>query len=147
MVCVYLCVMQIHLKSEDCIGYVAKKVLNFSEKARVFAFYGEMGAGKTTLVKALCKELDVIDAPTSPSFSIVNEYHRQPEGKIYHFDFYRINNAQEVIDIGVEEYLCSGNYCFIEWPEKIHNLLPENFVRVRIEVQSDNSRNIILSQA
>ncbi len=139
--------MQIHLEGEDKIAQIAKDVLNFREKARVFAFYGEMGAGKTTLIKALCRELNVADKPASPTFSIANEYHSKEKGKIYHFDFYRINKPLEAIEIGLEDYLYSGSYCFIEWPEKIDNLLPENFVRVRIEVKNDNSRNITSSQA
>ncbi len=139
--------MQIHLQGIENFTQISPAILNYKENARVFAFYGQMGAGKTTLIKALCNQLNVATPTSSPSFSIVNEYLCKDNRKIYHFDFYRIRHQQEAIDIGLEDYLYSNHYCFIEWPEKIDNLLPENFVRVRIEVNSDNSRTIIISQA
>lgn len=100
-----------------------------------------MGAGKTTLIKELCAALGVEEAVTSPTFSIVNEYDI-PLGKIFHFDFYRLKTESEALDMGYEEYFYSGNYCFIEWPEKIPNLLPESFVSIGIKVVADNSREI-----
>lgn len=103
-----------------------------------------MGAGKTTLIKSLCNELGSTDVITSPTFSIVNEY--AGANKIYHFDFYRLKNQNEALDIGCEEYFYSGSYCFIEWPEKIPDLLPDNYVRVTIEQQADNSRKITVDK-
>ena len=105
----------------------------------VIAFYGKMGAGKTTFIKALCEELGVEDVITSPTFAIVNEY-EAPERIIYHFDFYRIKRLEEVYDMGYEDYFYSGALCFIEWPELIESLLPDDAVRVRIEEQADGSR-------
>jgi len=101
-----------------------------------------MGAGKTTLIKSLCEYLGVTEPVTSPTFSIVNEYQAR-DSKIFHFDFYRLKNETEALDLGYEEYFYSGAYCFIEWPEKIPNLLPEHYIRIKIEVTSDNSRQIV----
>ncbi len=99
---------------------------------RIFAFYGQMGAGKTTFIKALCRHLGVMDKTGSPTFSIVNEYLRSGDDLIYHFDFYRIKSDEEAFDIGYEEYFYSGNYCFVEWPERAENLLPPETIRVKI---------------
>ena len=104
-----------------------------------------MGAGKTTLIKALCECLGTNEPVTSPTFSIVNEYAGAGD-KIYHFDFYRLKNQTEALDMGYEEYFYSGAYCFIEWPEKIPGLLPEHFIKIRIEVQGNNSRRIIIEK-
>ncbi len=111
---------------ETQINIVAKKLLKTFPGKRVFAFYGEMGAGKTTLIKGICNYLGVLDTVTSPTFSIVNEYQTREGGIVYHFDFYRISKIEEVMDMGYEEYFFSSNYCFVEWPEKIENLLPED---------------------
>ena len=111
------------------------------EKGLVIAFYGKMGAGKTTFIKALCEELGVEDVITSPTFAIVNEYTVDSQS-IYHFDFYRIKKIEEVYDMGYEDYFYSGNLCLIEWPELIEELLPENALRVTIEEQPDGSRII-----
>ncbi|MGV3509405.1 MAG: tRNA (adenosine(37)-N6)-threonylcarbamoyltransferase complex ATPase subunit type 1 TsaE [Sphingobacteriaceae bacterium] len=119
----------------------AKQILEFADKERVFLFYGEMGAGKTTLIKALCQELEVEDAVSSPTFAIVNEY-SGVNGTVYHFDFYRIKNESEALDLGYEDYLYSGNYCFIEWPEKIQSLLPNEFVELKLQETSVNERVI-----
>ena len=116
---------------------------NFPDE-RVFAFYGKMGAGKTTFIKSICEFMGIKDPVTSPTFSIVNEYNTS-KGVVYHFDFYRIRNQEEAFDIGFDEYLYSGNYCFIEWPEKIDMLLPERFVNVKIEEVSSNVRSINVS--
>ncbi len=104
-----------------------------------------MGAGKTTLIKCLCERLGVTDVVTSPTFSIVNEY-VGADNKIYHFDFYRLKNQAEALDLGYEEYFYSDAWCFIEWPEKISGLLPENFVRIDIEVMPDGSRQITIDR-
>ena len=116
------------------------------EKGLVIAFYGKMGAGKTTFIKALCEELGVEDVITSPTFAIVNEYSLplggRLEGALYHFDFYRIKKIEEVYDMGYEDYFYSGNLCLIEWPELIEELLPEDALRVTIEEQPDGSRTI-----
>ena len=116
------------------------------EKGLIIAFYGKMGAGKTTFIKALCEELGVEDVITSPTFAIVNEYSLplggRLEGALYHFDFYRIKKIEEVYDMGYEDYFYSGNLCLIEWPELIEDLLPEDALRVTIEEQPDGSRII-----
>ena len=116
------------------------------EKGLVIAFYGKMGAGKTTFIKALCEELGVEDVITSPTFAIVIEYSLplggRLEGALYHFDFYRIKKIEEVYDMGYEDYFYSGNLCLIEWPELIEDLLPEDALRVTIEEQPDGSRII-----
>ena len=120
---------------------VASKILSFAGENRIYLFYGEMGAGKTTLIKSLCESLGVAEAVTSPTFSIVNEYIGESQ-KIYHFDFYRLKNQTEALDMGYEEYFYSNAYCFIEWPEKIPGLLPLHYVNIKIEVTGENSRAI-----
>ena len=111
--------------------------------AHVFAFYGAMGAGKTTFIKAVCEELGVEDVITSPTFAIVNEYQSATTGAlIYHFDFYRIKKLEEVYDMGYEDYFYSGALCFIEWPELIEELLPEDAVKVTIREEADGSRSL-----
>jgi len=121
---------------------IAKSILNEAGGLNVFAFYGKMGAGKTTLIKSFCKVLDVIDEVNSPTFSIVNEYFTEKEDSIYHFDFYRIKELVEVYDIGYEEYIYSDNYCFLEWPELIMELLPPSYVYISIE-ESENGDRLI----
>jgi len=111
------------------------------KKERIFAFYGEMGAGKTTFIKSLCQSLGSKDNITSPTFAIINEYDTPDSGQIYHFDFYRIKNIEEAMDIGIDDYLNSGDYCFIEWPEKIEELLPEELIEVTIKETSPTSRH------
>ena len=124
------------------INDIARRILLSCEKAAVFVFYGEMGVGKTTLIKALCEELGVEDFTNSPSFSIVNEY-KTNEGKcLYHFDFYRIDSPEEIFDIGYEEYIDSGNRCFIEWAEKIGRFLPDNCVKLYLKELADGSREV-----
>lgn len=110
--------------------------------SKIWLFYGEMGSGKTTLIKALAKQLGVIDVTSSPTFSLVNEYASASGKTIYHFDFYRIKNENEALDIGIEDYFYDNSYCFIEWPDKIENLLPLNAVAIYITVNSDNTRSI-----
>lgn len=127
------------------IAAAAEKFLEEYKDKRVFAFYGEMGAGKTTFIKALCEKLNVLDVANSPTFSIVNEYHVKDDNSLFHFDFYRIENLEEAYDFGYEDYFYSGKYCFIEWPEKIENLLPDGFVKVHIVENDDYSRDIIIA--
>ena len=120
-------------------------VANIGEST-VFAFYGKMGAGKTTFIKAVCEELGVEDVITSPTFAIVNEYRSETSGElIYHFDFYRVKKIEEVYDMGFEDYFYSGALCFIEWPELCEEVLPEDTVKVTIEETPDSSRLISFS--
>ncbi len=126
--------MEITINSLDDIQQAAKEFVAAMGENSVFAFYGKMGAGKTTFIKALCQELGVIDEITSPTFSIVNEYRADESGElIYHFDFYRIKTLEEVYDMGYEDYFYSGAICFIEWPELIEDVLPGDAVTVKIE--------------
>jgi len=118
------------------ISEAARTFVSLMGDSKVFAFYGKMGAGKTTFIKAVCEELGVKDVITSPTFAIVNEY----DGPIYHFDFYRIKKIEEVYDMGYEDYFYSGAPCFIEWPELIEELLPDDTVRVDIEQRPDGQR-------
>lgn len=119
----------------------AQQFVDAMGERRVFAFYGKMGAGKTTFIKAICETLGVEDVVTSPTFAIVNEY-KAPLGAVYHFDFYRIKNLREAYDIGCEEYFYSGSPCFVEWPELVEELLPEDTVKVQIEVREDGAREV-----
>ena len=113
-------------------------------ESRIVAFYGDMGAGKTTFIKNICLELGVPDIVNSPTFTIVNEYRTSADEAIFHFDFYRINKPEEAYDIGIEEYFDSGSLCLMEWPEKIEQILPPDTLRVKISVQNDGSRVITL---
>ena len=128
------------ITSPAVLEEVARKLLNAFPQGRVFAFYGEMGAGKTTFIKALCRVLDVDDVTSSPTFGLINEYISGEGDSIYHFDFYRIENLEEVFDIGYEEYIYSGEYCFLEWPELIEKILPDDAVRLGLKVIDDGSR-------
>ena len=132
----------IKIENLNHIHQAARQFIDQIGQRRVFAFYGKMGAGKTTFVNAVCEELGVDDVITSPTFAIVNEY-STPDGQaLYHFDFYRIKKLEEVYDMGYEEYFYSGALCFIEWPELIEAVLPDDAVRVTIEEQPDGSRLI-----
>lgn len=121
----------------DRLDSTAVKLLKSYPEKRLIAFFGEMGAGKTTFIKAICKALGVNENMSSPTFALVNEYEDKKGDPVYHFDFYRIENEQEAVDIGVREYFSSGHYCFIEWPEKILHLLPEDTLRVYIRIQNE----------
>ncbi len=134
--------MQIKIESLDNIHTAAKEFLAHMGNGKVFAFYGKMGAGKTTFIKAVCEALGVTDVITSPTFAIVNEYTTADNSSIYHFDFYRIKKIDEVYDMGYEDYFYSGRLCFLEWPELIEDLLPEDAVKVSIAMQEDGSRII-----
>lgn len=124
------------------IGGVAEKFLEAHPADRLFAFYGKMGSGKTTFIKALCEKLQVVDYVTSPTFALVNVYETETSDEIYHFDFYRIKSMDELFDLGYEEYFYSDNHCFVEWPELIEPLLPVNTVRVKIHEAENGSRII-----
>ena len=131
----------IQINDIENIHEAAREFINQIGDARVFAFYGKMGAGKTTFIKAICAELGCQDVITSPTFAIVNEYSSDTT-PIYHFDFYRIKKLEEVYDMGYEEYFYSGALCLIEWPELIEEILPDDAVRVNINEQEDGSRTI-----
>ncbi|EFA91380.1 MULTISPECIES: tRNA (adenosine(37)-N6)-threonylcarbamoyltransferase complex ATPase subunit type 1 TsaE [Prevotellaceae] len=133
--------MEIKIKSLDCIKEAAQQFIDNMGKGNVFAFYGKMGAGKTTFIKAICECLDVEDVITSPTFAIVNEYYSNKlQDSIYHFDFYRIKKLEEVYDMGYEDYFYSHRLCFLEWPELVEELLPKDAVKVTIAEQEDGSR-------
>ena len=134
--------MEIKINNINEINMAAKQFVDAMGNNSVFAFYGKMGAGKTTFIKAVCEQLGVKDVINSPTFAIVNEYLDGRGEPIYHFDFYRIKRHQEVLDIGYEDYIYSGNICFMEWPELIEELLPEDAVKVTIEEDPDGSRRI-----
>lgn len=134
--------MKIEIKDLEHIHEAAKEFIKNMGKRNVFAFYGEMGAGKTTFIKALCEELGVEDVITSPTFAIVNEYTDRNGDPIYHFDFYRIKKLDEVYDMGYEDYIDSGNLCLMEWPELIEDILPEDATKVTIKVNEDKTRTI-----
>ena len=119
---------------------VAKKILDWNQSVKIIALQGKMGAGKTTLIQSFCEVLDVEEVVNSPTFSLVNEYTRIEGDPVYHFDFYRINKLEEVFDIGYEEYFYSDQYCFIEWPEMVKELLPENYILVEITVDEQERR-------
>ena len=137
--------MEIKIQDIEHIREAARAFIEHIGERRVFAFYGKMGAGKMTFVKAICEELGVDDVITSPTFAIINEYTPSslllpPSSKIFHFDFYRIKKLEEVYDMGYEDYFYSGALCFIEWPELIEEILPDDAVRVSITEQEDGSR-------
>ncbi len=133
--------MEIKIQNIDTIRESAREFIQNIGEHKVFAFYGKMGAGKTTFVKAICEELGVEDVITSPTFAIVNEYEAHDQS-IYHFDFYRIKRLEEVYDMGYEDYFYSGALCFIEWPELIEDLLPEDAVKVTITENTDGTRSV-----
>jgi tRNA threonylcarbamoyladenosine biosynthesis protein TsaE len=133
--------VQLIIPSISNLPKAAKAIIEHAANSRIFLFYGDMGAGKTTLIKELCKALGTTDAVTSPTFSIVNEYHTAKD-KIYHFDFYRLKDQTEALDMGYEEYFYDGAYCFIEWPEKIPDLLPQHYSNISLKVLDDGARQI-----
>ena len=136
----------INIRSIEEIGVAAQEFVEFISssplQSNIFAFYGQMGAGKTTFIKALCKTLGVSDDVNSPTFTIVNEYRAAKGFPIYHFDFYRINNIAEAYDIGIDEYFGGDGLCFIEWPQKIEAIMPDDAINVAINILPDGSRQI-----
>jgi len=131
--------MTLYIKNAGELFSAAEKLVEYVKERRIVLFYGDIGAGKTTFIKAICHTLGVAGVVSSPTFSIVNEY-QSPDGPIFHCDFYRLKNETEAMDLGYEDYLYSGNYCFIEWPEKISNLLPEHSVNVNLKITGKNER-------
>lgn len=134
--------MEIKINDINSIDEAARDFIKEIGDRRVFAFYGKMGAGKTTFIKAVCEELGVEDVITSPTFAIVNEYGLPTGESLFHFDFYRIKKLEEVYDMGYEDYFYSGALCFIEWPELIEEVLPDDAVRVTITEAADGSRTV-----
>ena len=130
--------------SIDQLEEVAQKIISENPK-KVILFHGEMGVGKTTLIKQLCKTLGVTGATSSPTFSLVNEYEVDDNQLVYHFDFYRLNKEEEAMDMGIDDYLYSGNWCFIEWAEKIPNMIPEVHSVITISLLADGKRSLTLS--
>ncbi|WP_321279746.1 tRNA (adenosine(37)-N6)-threonylcarbamoyltransferase complex ATPase subunit type 1 TsaE [Marinifilum fragile] len=133
---------ELKINSLEDINSVAAEFIKLVGDKRIFAMHGAMGVGKTTFVKAICEELGVQDTINSPTFAIVNEYHTANENIIYHFDFYRIDDVQEAYDFGYEDYFYSDAICFIEWPEKIDSILPNDTVEVHFNEEADGSRSI-----
>ena len=136
--------MEIKIENIEDIASAARKFVDEMGENCVFAFYGKMGAGKTTFIKSICEALGVKDVVTSPTFALVNEYADEEGQPVYHFDFYRIKNLREAYDMGCEEYFYSGYPCFIEWPELVEELLPDDTVKVNIEVLENESRIVTL---
>ena len=134
---------QFKISNVEALSEVSEYLISLRDEADIIAFYGSMGAGKTTLIKNLCHRMGVTDEVNSPTFAIVNEYVTEEGESVYHFDFYRIKKLEEAYDIGYENYFYSGNLCLIEWPEMIEPLLPENYIRVEIQQgETDNGRII-----
>lgn len=134
--------MDIQIKNISDINDAAQTFVNAMGDKKIFAFYGEMGTGKTTFIKAVCKILGVTETITSPTFAIVNEYKKKDGKPVFHFDFYRIKNLEEVFDFGYEDYFYSGDICFIEWPELIEALLPDDVVKIQLTVGFNEERLI-----
>lgn len=132
-------------KGPDDLDNAVQAIIEVGKAADIWLFMGQMGAGKTTLIKAICGTLQVLDEVNSPTFSIVNEYLTATDETLYHFDFYRLENEEEAYNIGVEEYFYSGNTCMIEWPERVEGLLPDKFLRIDISENTDQSRTIKLT--
>lgn len=138
--------MTLEIKSLETIDETATEFINQMGDNTVFAFHGEMGAGKTTFIKAVCEKLGVEDSITSPTFAIINEYRSNSGELLYHFDFYRIKNEEEAFDFGYEDYFFSGSICFIEWPERVESLLPHDTVNVTIKEVEDGKRLVTIGQ-
>jgi len=134
--------MELVIKNLNSIDTVAKDFIDKIGDNKIISFNAEMGAGKTTFIKAICKILGITDVATSPTFSIVNEYDTKENGTIYHFDFYRLEHPEEALDFGLYEYIDSGKFCFIEWPDILGDLLPENILEVSITVNENQERII-----
>jgi tRNA threonylcarbamoyladenosine biosynthesis protein TsaE len=137
--------MEILIKDKRHLPLAAKELLGKFHDKKLFAFYGTMGAGKTTIIKAICKDLGATDIVSSPTFTLVNEYRTSGGDSLFHIDFYRIKKQEEVFDFGIEEYLTGDNYCFMEWPELIEELLPTETVKVRISVDDNEQRILTIS--
>tara|TARA_B000000441_G_scaffold45565_1_gene30013 strand:- start:449 stop:877 length:429 start_codon:yes stop_codon:yes gene_type:complete len=129
--------LNFEINNENELDFISKEIIE-KFKSKVFLFYGEMGVGKTTFIKSICKHLNVLDVVSSPTFSIVNQYVNDQDEFMYHFDFYRTNNKNEIFDIGYEEYLFSDSFCFIEWPERLDNLLPNKYLEIKMKLRDGN---------
>lgn len=138
--------MNIAYSALDEIEEVAKKIIEHCNRFNIWLFEGQMGAGKTTLIKSICKQMGVTDNVSSPTFSLLNVYQTGTGDEVYHFDFYRIKDQIEAIDIGSDEYFYSGNHCFIEWPEKIPSLIPDRFIKISINLGKENEREISIAE-
>ncbi len=138
--------MLLFSKKKSDLSLISKQIIDFAQNQKIWIFEGEMGAGKTTLIKHICHELGVLGTVQSPTFSIVNEYITDKNDVIYHFDCYRLKNPLEALDFGIEEYFDSQNICFIEWAEKIGNLLPSSHLKISITASENEQRNIRLEQ-
>jgi tRNA threonylcarbamoyladenosine biosynthesis protein TsaE len=136
----------IAINSLDELGSAAKNFISLVKGSRIFAFYGPVGSGKTTLIKAICRELGAVDVVTSPTFALVNEYRTRSGEMLYHLDLYRVNSVEELFDLGYEEYFYSNSIIFIEWPEKAEVLLPESTIKVTLEETSANARLVKIAQ-
>jgi tRNA threonylcarbamoyladenosine biosynthesis protein TsaE len=136
---------KIIIRNKRQLAEAARKILEYASGRRLLAFYGLLGAGKTTIIKAICRILGAVDIVSSPTFTLVNEYKTRTGENLYHIDFYRINKKEEVLDFGLEEYFSSGSYCLMEWPELIGDILPEETVKIRIIVDSEEQRILELS--
>ena len=137
--------MKITIKDKRHLHSAAKELINHTQGNKILAFYGAMGSGKTTIIKAICEILGATDIVTSPTFTLVNEYKTSTGESLFHFDFYRIKKTEEVFDFGIEEYFSSDSYCFMEWPELVEEILPSGTVRIKIEVTDDEQRILHLS--
>ncbi len=137
--------MEIIIKDKKHLHTGARELLKQFGSSRIFAFYGSMGAGKTTIIKAVCEVLGVVDIISSPTFTLVNEYKTATADTIYHIDFYRIKKQEEVFDFGVEEYLTGDSWCFMEWPELIEEILPIGTIKVRLTVDKNEQRILSIS--
>lgn len=135
----------LNCNSPEKITETAKNIIKFGTDKKVWLFEGELGAGKTTFIKKICEIWQVQDNVTSPSFALINEYRNHKNEAVYHFDFYRLENEEEALDIGIEEYFDSGYLCLVEWPSKIKGIIPENHLMIRIVINADKSRSIYLS--
>ena len=133
---------RLKIQSPEALDGAARQLLDAYPDNRIFAFYGEMGAGKTTFIKALCRVLQVMDVTSSPSFGLIHEYRSERGDSVYHFDFYRIETVEEVFDIGYEDYLYSGDYCFMEWPEQVESILPDDTVRIALNSGEGGAREL-----
>lgn len=131
---------RIIIRNKKQLPKAAIEIIEYVSNRRIIAFYGTLGAGKTTIINAICKVLGVENTTASPSFTLVNEYMTRAGEMIYHIDLYRINNLEEAFDFGIEEYLLGNSYCFVEWPERIEDILPDDTVRIRISVTVDEQR-------
>ena len=138
--------MQLLLSDLGEIDHVAQQIIEYAGEETIWLFDGEMGAGKTTLIKAICKQLGIIDETSAPTFALVNVYENEKGEEFYHFDFYRINEEVEAIDIGADEYFYSGRPCFIEWSEKIPSLVPSKNLKISINLDTERNRVVTLSK-